>query len=223
MKKIGLICLAVVLAMGALGIGYAVWTDEVTVSGDITTGEVCIDILCPITIEDGDTKPPPYEGIGASELDWNATTNGTLFYQNPVQTTKNVGWTTAACIGNPPYKSATINFNNVYPCYWNHLSLGIHNCGTIPVKLDRVVFKDSSGMVLFTIYDDGYLVFDLSDNQIDDFEMYWGDNFGDQIEPCDTWDISFWVHFLQDEGIDFSVPQSYSFTIEIHAIQWNEY
>jgi predicted ribosomally synthesized peptide with SipW-like signal peptide len=38
MKKIGLICLAVVLGLGALGVGYAYWSDILTINGTVATG-----------------------------------------------------------------------------------------------------------------------------------------------------------------------------------------
>ena len=42
MRKIGLISLALVLALGTLGVGYAAWTDTVTISGSVSTGTVDI-------------------------------------------------------------------------------------------------------------------------------------------------------------------------------------
>ena len=39
MKKVGLISLALVLALGTLGVGYAMWSDEVFIDTDIATGE----------------------------------------------------------------------------------------------------------------------------------------------------------------------------------------
>jgi len=44
MKRIGLICMALVLALGALGVGYALWWDEVTIEGTVQTGSVEISI-----------------------------------------------------------------------------------------------------------------------------------------------------------------------------------
>ena len=44
MKKIGLLSLALVLALGTLGIGYAMWQDTVTIEGTVNTGSVDLDI-----------------------------------------------------------------------------------------------------------------------------------------------------------------------------------
>ena len=38
MKKIGLIVLALVVALGALGAGYAAWSQDLTISGNVSTG-----------------------------------------------------------------------------------------------------------------------------------------------------------------------------------------
>lgn len=45
MKRIGLLCLAMVLALGTLGVGYALWWDEVTIEGTVDTGTVRIGIV----------------------------------------------------------------------------------------------------------------------------------------------------------------------------------
>jgi hypothetical protein len=44
MKKIGLLCLALVLALGTLGVGYAMWSDQITIEGTVNTGSVEISI-----------------------------------------------------------------------------------------------------------------------------------------------------------------------------------
>jgi len=40
MKKIGIICLALVLALGALGVGAALWMGVLTIHGEVYTGNV---------------------------------------------------------------------------------------------------------------------------------------------------------------------------------------
>jgi len=43
MKKIIFIAVALVMALGGLGIGYASWTDQVTINGSLKTGTVCFN------------------------------------------------------------------------------------------------------------------------------------------------------------------------------------
>ncbi len=228
MKKIGLMILALVLALGGLGVGYASWTDQIVISGAITTGDVCIEIICPVGPSGESEDPaPPYTVIGganANSLDLNALAPGPDFWTSSYRTDKNVAWVTSNCYDlTPPRKAVTLTFNNVYPCYLSHLAFALLNCGTIPIKMDHVVFRDDAGAELATIYQNGYEVFDLSGNGIDDFEIYWGDNFGLQIEPGDGYSMDFYTHFMQDEGIDFTVSQTYTLTVEIVVVQWDHY
>jgi hypothetical protein len=44
MKKIGLLMLTLVIALGALGIGYAAWTDQIDITGTVDTGSLNIDV-----------------------------------------------------------------------------------------------------------------------------------------------------------------------------------
>ena len=40
MKKIVLICMALVMALGAVGVGYALWSDSLFISGTVNTGNI---------------------------------------------------------------------------------------------------------------------------------------------------------------------------------------
>jgi hypothetical protein len=222
--------MTVILALGGMGIGYAAWTDTIWVDGSVNTGEVCIEVTCPFGPSGESSDPsPPYtvaQGAPAFSLDYNARPEvaGTPdFWVDPVRTDKNVAWVTSNCEElTPPRKLVTLTFHNVYPSYFSHLAFGLRNCGTIPIKMDHVIFTDQWGRSQ-TITKTDYLTFDLSGNDTDDFELYWGDNFGAQLEPGGGWSMDFWTHFMQDEGIDFSQPQTFTLTIEIVVVQWNEY
>ena len=45
MRKIGLIAMALVLALGALGVGFAAWTDTIIIEGQVNTGDVSLEII----------------------------------------------------------------------------------------------------------------------------------------------------------------------------------
>ena len=70
MKKIGLLCLALVLALGALGVGYASWTDTITISGTNSTISVDFDFgtlangtdVVTVTVTVRDTANRPVAG-----------------------------------------------------------------------------------------------------------------------------------------------------------------
>ena len=42
MKKIGLLCLALVLALGTMGVGLAQWTETLTITGNANTGNLSV-------------------------------------------------------------------------------------------------------------------------------------------------------------------------------------
>lgn len=44
MKKIGLICLALVLALGTIGVGFATWIDVLYIEGTVNTGTVDVEL-----------------------------------------------------------------------------------------------------------------------------------------------------------------------------------
>jgi len=228
MKKIGFLSLALVIALGGLGVGYAAWTDEVTINGTVSTGEVCASFDCGWTVLDNNDPSPPYtieQGADDDSLDWNVLTGhyGPGFPGWVVQRDKNVGWTTYDCGQvEPPRHKVTLTYHNIYPSYFQAIGLRVRNCGTLPVKLDHVTFTDQWGRSQ-TIDEVGYLVFDLSGNGVPDFEIEWGDNFGLQAEPNEYFSIDFATHFLQDEDIDFTQFHTYTLTVEIVVVQWNEH
>jgi len=44
MRKITIMALVLVLCLGAIGVGYASWTDEIIITGDVETGSVDIEV-----------------------------------------------------------------------------------------------------------------------------------------------------------------------------------
>jgi hypothetical protein len=216
MKKIGLLCLALVLALGTLGIGYAHWTDTIYINGQVTTGELCwkfascslLDHYQPINYGgDYPTATPDY------------TSNPGFTYEPEVgyfwELDKNVAWGTQNISADG--KTLKVTLNNAYPCYFNVLSFYVLNCGTIPLKVDHVVINGQN-------YTAGvpYVQYDFNGDGQYDFEIQWGDNWGEQIDPGGrSPEFSFWMHVLQP------APQSQldtlTFNITLVAVQWNGY
>jgi hypothetical protein len=59
MKKIGFIVLAIVLAIGLLGVAYAQWISTFTVNGSVQMGTVVVGVY-----DDGSQGTPDYSGFG---------------------------------------------------------------------------------------------------------------------------------------------------------------
>jgi len=221
MKKLGIICIALVLALGSLGVGYAAWTDTIAVSGTVTTGSVAWEFTtCSLLDEfepadpggDYPTTTPDYttndgfvpnaEGLDYWKLD------------------KNVGWGEQLRVdsdGDGDYDTLEVTLNNVYPSYFNTLAFYVRNIGTVPLKIDHVNINGTK------VFSHNTLVkLDLDGDTVDDFEIWWGDSFGVQIEPGERGpEISFWMHVLQP--CPQNMLDELHFTIQIVGVQWNEY
>lgn len=106
----------------------------------------------------------------------------------------------------------TVTFDGVYPGYYGDVYFWVHNCGTIPLHIDHLdLYYEGTLIEIFTST--------FRHEFGDDFELRYGNNFGVQMHPCDEVEISFDIHIFQgaEEGT------TYTFTMVLVAIQWNEY
>jgi predicted ribosomally synthesized peptide with SipW-like signal peptide len=207
MKKIILLCLATVLAMGGLGVGYAAWTDEVTISGSVQSGSLCFSIEdnswgevngCPdfnwgTWVWDGisDSCPPGYHFEGV-HLDEEGKCPATVSFNPHYDADGNV------------YQLDVI-INNAYPYYLADISFYVCNCGTIPLKIKAPIISQDPSLLI-----------------------QYGNNIGAQVHPGLCKEISFKVGVTQHLYNDPAEPLTpmntpLSFTISIEGIQWNEY
>jgi predicted ribosomally synthesized peptide with SipW-like signal peptide len=217
-RKIGLISIALVLALGGLGIGYAGWTDSVTISGPVTTGDVCIEFSDPYgyyIIEQG----------GTPDLNWTSWIAGTgvscppegeFDGVGPNPEGKEVGYLDMTSVvlttdADGFVKQLDFTIMDAYPYYACSIAVYVKNCGTIPVKVNTPVFTQDEWLLI----------------------EYWD---GEQVEPGATTEISFMVGVTQwgnwFDGEDWHVndpneplcPQDtpLSFSVTIHGTQFNE-
>jgi len=87
MKKIGLICLAVVLALGGLGVGLAMWSETLTIDATVDTADIDPQMFLAKnaighTYVGNPTSPPPVgytyaqAGAGSVPSGWGGTDDG---------------------------------------------------------------------------------------------------------------------------------------------------
>ena len=228
MKKIGLLVLALVFALGALGVGYAHWSDEVYIDGIVETGEVLIGFVSQDTDDpEGaddpclmfpDECPDTCQQCEPGDKDV-ATTTCELFDQKD-----HCCGDPATHLGVPCYETLVVTLDNVYPQYCPTLFFDIANCGSIPVHIT------SHKIVLVSVGDvETEIVIDLpkctmvpvdfdGDGDADIKIGLDGPEEPQQLHPCDVG--AYELHFcvLQE------CPQcaSLDFEIEIEAIQWNK-
>lgn len=208
MKKVALICLALILALGSLGVSYALWSDNLYINGTIETGTLCWEWTSTNNLDPG----PPNHIL---DYHCNPGFEGDIYWQG----TKDVGYTTTTI---KDAKTIEMTLTNVYPCYFNSISVYGRNCGTIPLHFEWVSFdSDYEDPIIIDWIDTDYapISLDLDGDGNDDIEIKWGNHIGSQVHPGkSTGEISFWIHVMQ------AAPQNETmhFTITFNAVQYNE-
>lgn len=205
MKKIGLICLAVVLAVGLLGVGYAHWDDQLYINGTVQAGEFIFGILKDsVTTGDNEDQNVPIKEVG----DCTATLSEfeTSVHHEP-----------GVVVG----KLLTFTVTDVYPCYELYINFSLKNAGTVPACINGVHIYDPNGELE---YDParGALVKAGGSPEVINITFTTKDGgdwvVGKQIDPCQEVPVMLSLHFKQ------ATPEcaAYMLTIHIVAVQWNK-
>jgi hypothetical protein len=168
MKKIGLFCLALVLALGALGVGYASWTDTIFIDGTVNTGSVDIEVI-------------EYSGMWMWKLpghtpEYYLTDN--VSYQPPASPDPSVypeGYLVAYAKAEEGASGADyidVTFDKLFPLdgvpfegddgdlrYWWCADFIVHYNGTIPAIAEAEIDSIDGGTspFLYTMADEGYI------------------------------------------------------------------
>jgi hypothetical protein len=217
-KKIGLVCIALVLALGALGIGYAHWSQTIYVDQVVNTGTVCVGFQELILAED-----PEADGKDVGSI------TGYMDIWKCDHYIKETGEYM------PIYEKIFINIDNGYPCYGVHIIFTVANGGTIPVDVTEFNLSDPSGELNFEWITPppatpayGYLWKDFDGNGSYDppvgtdpgekiISVKLVNLVGDQFDPCDEEKAELDLHIEQaaEQG------HTYKFLATITAVQWN--
>ncbi len=224
MKKLTLLAMALVMALGALGVGYASWTDDITVAGTVTTGSV------DFVIED-------YSG---TEVWKNVATHGFKVVQWPDPDTSGnpfgtdgvliaSSWAQQAVDGNndPIDDAVSITFDNIYPDVPFKADFVAHYVGSVPVRLivtdlwfsdtdSAFETPDSDTVSLLPYVDIAYYRGDAVDGpwtEIEELE-------GEQFEFCEYFKVEITIILPQDNTL---MKQYGRIDALIAAVQWDKY
>ena len=116
MKKIGLICLAVVLALGIAGVGFGWWNETLDIGQNpVTTGE--------------------------AKVSWNITYCSPYISLYNAGKADHWGDYSVSADGH----TLTISMGNMYPCAEVKFYPELHNTGTIPVKVNGFTVSKTGG------------------------------------------------------------------------------
>lgn len=112
MKKIALVSLALVLALGMLGVGYAHWEKSLYIEGTVNTGEVNMEIISAASDDPpGNIDPGKDKDVGCTRVQIDPSDN----------------------------QRVIVTVENGYPCYEVYIHFTAHNNGTIPVRLQDII------------------------------------------------------------------------------------
>jgi hypothetical protein len=203
MKKIAIIALTLVLALGSLGIGYAHWTDQLFVEGTVKGGQLMVafdEAYCLESHIDPDTG----EKVFTEYLDKDVGKCEVVLedYKSCDHTDKD------------GYGKAVVTITDAYPCYTCEITFIVHNIGTIPVIFEEVTISDPTGELHYDPDLDALL--DEDDVEIINFDFV--NLVGVQKEPCEKSKAEIDVHFKQDA----EECKTYEFQVELEAIQYNK-
>jgi hypothetical protein len=221
-----------IMALSVAGVVYAHWSDFVNVNITVEMGSVTFGFTRIVASWDWEDYADEKEvGNGVCELSESVT---------DVHTGKTV------------YKLLTFTITAAYPQYWAINKFTLDNGGNIPVKIQSVKIILPMGFyciedpnypgAVWDVYDDrdkniyniwlykqpldwGYTPPDYGICPPWEFPGPFGDVYGiralkgNQIEPCSE----LLSEILVDPKQDAEECHTYTFSIEIEAIQWNKY
>lgn len=133
MKKYKFIALAMVLAVMLMGAGYAYWTETLTISNTVTTGDMNVIFAPPNIAGDYDGKIDIGDILGDlwEEIS-GADGEDVILDQAPDME--------VSVEPSSDYKSVEFNITEMYPGTGGFLSFSIVNDGTVPVALENITY-----------------------------------------------------------------------------------
>jgi predicted ribosomally synthesized peptide with SipW-like signal peptide len=237
MKKIGLICMALVLALGALGVGYAAWTDKITIEGTVETGTVDLVIVDVSSTFVYKVLEAPDTGYGAETVVnhvWGSTDPSP-----PAGLTANppTAWLIASAVAEDvsttEVKKIEVTYTNIFPSIDFIADVLLHYEGSIPVKVNSAKIEITEGADwMGPLYiqpgpgpyppgePTGMWIIGWTSNVAGEKLEYVPNAEGLQMHFCHYYLVEFHIHLPQDNALQ---GKSGKFTADLEVVQWNEY
>jgi hypothetical protein len=202
MKRMGLITTLIVtlLALSSLGVGYAYWSKTLTVSGVVNTGELDWEFIDGTAIQrdNGNDVTTNEYLLKFTQQDYDVGHS-----DNPILISSDT---------DTDFDTMNVNILNAYPGYANRYDVDAFNNGTIPLKIKgaKITYNGKEytlGDNVIVTTDDGAFKFRCG--------FYPGTVMNPLGEP-----VTIRFTLLVLDGIEYA--QSYSFTVKIDAVQFNQ-
>lgn len=204
MKKIGLICLAVVLALAGLGFGYAHWSDQLYVDSTVDAGDLMVGFTEVLVNETHENPNPPPDYLDGEYLGKDVADVTYEF----------VNWRTSPHSLKEGAQGVIVTITDAYPCYEAHITFVVDNLGTIPVIFEGVTITDPTGELTYDPVLEALV--DVAGDEIINFTFI--NLIGWQLDYCQNTKAEVDVHIKQEA----EECHTYSFRVDIEAIQYNK-
>ena len=196
-EKIAVLFLVSVMALAGMSTGYALWSETLYIDGYVETAELDWEFTWAFPV-------PEPDGI-----DW--TCDKGFGNIRPVYPPKDVGSTITNLVdtdGDGDYDTVEVALSNVYPCYFQSISMEYRINGNIALIIDH-------WKVDGTPITQGYPI-EICNGAI---EIMILDGVGSQMHPGENGESSLRIHVLQPAAED----TTYTFTVSVVGVQYNEY
>lgn len=193
--RIGVISLVLVLALGGLGVGYAQWTENLSIAGTVTTAELNWEFTYAGTNDPGTSN------------DENANPG----FLNIAPIGQHIGSTTATLVnddGDAGFNKVELTLSTVYPGYYGRVGLNARNNGSLDLKILATILT-SPNLTNITLVNPGHWM-------SDELELRFLDNVGTILTVGQTKGLAFEVLVL--DGADQGA--TYQFTLTIIGEQY---
>ncbi|MEW6183951.1 MAG: hypothetical protein AB1500_12400 [Bacillota bacterium] len=233
MRKATIICLVLMMALATVGYGFAKWSDSVTATVSVNTGNVCVGIRDLGTNDDGITSDViadlpigpglPNAGQPGADPQYGDLADNSEGKDVAKKVSEN--GTEKCKIGDTQYyDSVTETITNGYPWYGPTTVVEIANCGSIPVKIERIDTVASGDLISFlhigawTMYvNETRILSGTGENALyaylDRYQLHAKDVIKLEIQQ-----------YLEETNANGLCPENASgtVTITVTASQWNE-
>jgi hypothetical protein len=243
LKRIGMLALALLIALGALGTAYAAWTEDLYIAGTVNTGTLDIDIAGVSSTFVYKVPPGTTDHYFINGTEVFIYSNGTEVHYvpgavdlnppvvgTPVASAKTVD--TSNTTGD--VDSATMTFSGLFPDIDFVADLELEYLGSIPAKVSvaEIYATDDPGNKLESLWALGkatkgqdprygaWIDGELSVNDGIDW-TYIDDPLGLQLHKYDLVHVTLHVNLPEEE--QFQNLVDLGFTGIVTVIQWNEY
>jgi len=210
MKKIGLLALTLIIALGALGVGYAAWTDTINITGTVHTGTLNIDVT-------GYSGTWVYKVPGdvANHEFWMYRGDAAVPFQPPAGNPTNPPFEVAHAVALPGGEDAiTVEFVNLFPDVDFQADATLTYTGSIPCKINAITWDFGQNAWIGDLIAKGR-IYATAQNAAGDTVLA-----GYQMHNGDTVHLVLHINLPEDNAL---MNQSGSFTAKVTVVQWNEY